>query len=178
MATAQQITVHGKPLTLVGKLPQPGDRLPEFELTGPGHKPVKTGAFDGKVRIIATVPCLSTSVCDAMTRKFNEAASKLGNDVTILTLSMDLPQTQEQWCGAAGIKGMQVLSDHKDAQFGKGMGVLIKEWRELARAVFVVDRDGVIRYVHLVNEVADEPNYKQILDEAKGLVEAKASSRM
>lgn len=170
MVTAtQQVTVHGKPLTLEGRLIQEGDRLPQFELTGPGFKSVKGSDFEGKIRVIATVPCLSTSVCDTMTRRFNEEASKLGSGVVVITVSADLPQTQENWCGAAGIKGIQVLSDHKEMQFAKATGLLIKEWREFARAVLVVDKSGVVRYVELLKEIANEPDYRKVIEQVKSV---------
>jgi thiol peroxidase len=76
---------------------------------------------------------------------------------------MDLPFAQARWCGAAGIENVQTLSDHRDTAFGTAYGVLIKELRLLARAIFVVDRDGDVRYVQLVNEVTDEPNYEEVL---------------
>ena len=34
----------------------------------------------------------------------------------------------------------------------------------LARSVFVLDREGIIQYIQLVNEVTEEPNYREILD--------------
>jgi thiol peroxidase len=121
------------------------------------------------VRIICSVPSLDTSVCDIETRRFNEEAGKLGSNVVVLTISMDLPFAQKRWCGAAGVKNVQTLSDHRDASFGKAYGVLIKEMRLLARAVFVLDKDDAIRYIQIVNEVASEPNYEAALKAAKGL---------
>jgi thiol peroxidase len=82
---------------------------------------------------------------------------------------MDLPFAQKRWCGAAGVKNVQTLSDHRDASFGKAFGVLIPELRLLARAVFVLDRDGVIRYMQIVDELTNEPDYETALDAAKGL---------
>jgi thiol peroxidase len=82
---------------------------------------------------------------------------------------MDLPFAQKRWCGAAGVKNVQTLSDHRDASFGKAYGVLIKELRLLARAVFVVDKNGTIRYIQIVNELASEPNYEAALNAVKGL---------
>ena len=105
----------------------------------------KFSSFRGKVCIISSVPSLDTTVCDTMTRKFNEQAGKLAEDMVVLTISMDLPFAQKRWCGAAGVHNLQTLSDHRDASFGKSFGVLIKELRLLAQAVFVVDKDGVIR---------------------------------
>jgi thiol peroxidase len=116
------------------------------------------------------VPSLDTSVCDTETRRFNVEAGKLGTDVAVLTVSMDLPFAQRRWCGAAGVDRVKTASDHYNAAFGQAYGVLIKELRLLARAVFVIDGDGVIRYKELVKEVTNEPSYDAALAAAKGLV--------
>jgi thiol peroxidase len=104
------------------------------------------------------------------TRRFNDEAGRLGDDVEILTISMDLPFAQKRWCGAAGVDRVQTLSDHRDAAFGQAYGVLIKGLRLLARAVFVVDKEGTIRYIELVKEIASEPDYDSVLTAVKELV--------
>jgi len=121
--------------------------------------PAKLSDFHGKVCVISVVPSLDTPVCDIQTRRFNEEAAALGDDVVVLTISMDLPFAQKRWCGAAGIENVQTLSDHRNAEFGKAFGVLIEELRLLARAVFVVDVNGIIRYKQIVEELTDEPDY-------------------
>ena len=163
------ITMKGNPLTLVGNEVIVGQPAPDFEVIANDMSSVKLSSFKGKVCIICSVPSLDTSVCDMETRRFNEEAGKLGSDVVVLTISMDLPFAQKRWCGAVGINNVQTLSDHREASFGKGYGVLIKELRLLARAVFVLDRDGIIRYIQIVNELTNEPDYEAVLDAAKGL---------
>ena len=105
-----------------------------------------------------------------MTRRFNEEAGKFGESVAVLTISMDLPFAQKRWCGAAGVTNVQSFSDHRDASFGHAFGVLIKEMRLLARAVFVVGKDGIIRHAQIVNELTNEPNYPAALDAVKKLL--------
>jgi thiol peroxidase len=161
--------MKGNPLTLVGNEVKVGQPAPDFEVIANDMSSVKLSSFKGKVCIICSVPSLDTSVCDMETRRFNEEAGKLGSDVVVLTISMDLPFAQKRWCGAAGVKNVQTLSDHREASFGKGYGVLIKELRLLARAVFVLDRDGIIRYMQIVDELTNEPDYETALDAAKGL---------
>jgi thiol peroxidase len=97
------------------------------------------------------------------TRRFNSEASRLGDAVVVLTISMDLPFAQKRWCGAAGVDQVVTLSDHRDASFGQAYGVLIKDMRLLARAVFVLDKEGTIRYLELVKEIASEPDYEAVL---------------
>jgi thiol peroxidase len=164
------ITMMGNPLTLVGDERKVGDVAPEIEVLDNDLSPVKLSSFRGKVCVISSVPSLDTPVCDMETRRFNEAAGELGDDVVILTVSMDLPFAQKRWCGAAGVEKVITLSDHREAVFGEAYGVLIKELRLLARAVFVVDREGTIQYVQLVKEVTEEPDYDAVLDAVNKLL--------
>jgi thioredoxin-dependent peroxiredoxin len=161
------VTMKGNPLVLLGDEVKAGDAAPDFEVVDNGLASVKFASFRGKVCILSAVPSLDTPVCDMETRRFNSEATRLGDDVTVLTISMDLPFAQARWCGAAGVSKVVTLSDHRDAAFGLAYGVLIKGLRLLARAVFVVDRAGVVRHVELVKEVASEPNYDTILDAVK-----------
>ncbi|MHC4214892.1 MAG: thiol peroxidase [Planctomycetota bacterium] len=164
------VTVKGDPLTLLGPELNVGDQAPDFEVLDADLSAAELSAYSGKVCIISSVPSLDTPVCDIMTRRFNEAAGALGDDIVILTISMDLPFAQKRWCGAAGVERVQALSDHRDAAFGQAFGLLIKELRLLARAVFVVDKQGVIGYKEIVGELTEEPNYDAALEAAKKLL--------
>jgi thioredoxin-dependent peroxiredoxin len=163
------ITMKGNPLTLIGRLPEIGKAAPDFEVLDNNLTPVKLSSFKGKICVIASVPSLDTPVCDIETRRFNTEAAKLSADVVILTISMDLPFAQKRWCGAAGIDKVITLSDHRNAEFGAAFGTLIKELRLLARAVFVIDKQGIVRLVQLVKEVAQEPDYEAVLAAVKQL---------
>ncbi len=163
------VTMKGNPLTLVGNEVKVDKPSPDFEVIANDMSPMKLSSFKGKVCIICSVPSLDTSVCDIETRRFNEEAGKLGSNIVVLTISMDLPFAQKRWCGTAGANNVQTLSDHREASFGKAFGVLIRELRLLARAVFVVDRDGIIRYMQIVDELTSEPDYEAALDVVKGL---------
>jgi thiol peroxidase len=160
----------GQPLALAGREPQIGQPAPEFEVVDSDLAPVRLSDLRGKVCLLLSVTSLDTSVCDTEIRKFNEEATALGPDVVVLTVSMDLPFGQSRWCGAAGVDKVATLSDHRDAAFGEAFGMLIKELRLLARAVFVVDQDGVIQYIQLVKEVTQEPDYDAVLAAVKQLV--------
>ena len=123
----------------------------------------------GKVRLISVVPSLDTGVCDAQTRRFNEAAAELGDNVVILTVSVDLPIAQKRWCGANGIEAVQTISDHRDVSFGDAYGVHIQELRLLARSIFVVDPEGKVTYVEYVPESTNHPNYEAAIEAVKAL---------
>jgi thiol peroxidase len=164
-----EITMKGNPLTLLGEEIKVGDKAPDAEVLDNDLNRVQLASFRGKVCVISSVPSLDTPVCDTETRRFNDEASKLGPDVVILTISMDLPFAQKRWCGAAGVEQVQTLSDHRDASFAIAYGVLIKELRLLAREVFVVDPQGVVQYVQLIKEVTQEPDYEPILEAVRKL---------
>ena len=164
------VTMRGNPLTLVGNELNVGEPAPDVEVLDNDLNPVKISNYQGKVCIVSTVPSLDTPVCDMETRRFNQEAADLGPDVAILTISTDLPFAQKRWCGAAGVDSVVTLSDHRDAAFGKTYGVLIKELRLLARAVFVIDKEGIIRYCQLVSEIAEEPDYDAVISAVKELV--------
>jgi thiol peroxidase len=163
------VALNGKAMTLIGKQLKEGDSAPDFEVLDSDLLPVRLSSFKGKVCVISAVPSLDTSVCDVETRRFNEEAGQLSPDVQILTISMDLPFAQKRWCGAAGVDKVITLSDHREAEFGTKYGVLIKELRLLTRALFVVDREGIIRYIQIIKEISQEPDYDTVLDVVKNI---------
>jgi thiol peroxidase len=146
-----------------------GEKAPDFTVLDNDLSPVQFSSYRGKICVLSSVPSLDTPVCDLETRRFNEEANRLGPDILILTISMDLPFAQKRWCAAAGVNKVQTLSDHRDASFGTSYGVLIKELRLLARAVFLVDRQGTIQYIQFVKELSKEPDYEALLSALKKL---------
>ncbi|RME28332.1 MAG: thiol peroxidase [Deltaproteobacteria bacterium] len=163
----QSVTLNGRELELSGKPPEIGSAMPDFEALDNDLNPRRLSDYRGKIVVISSVPSLDTPVCDMQTRRFNKEASELGQDVVVLTLSMDLPFAQKRWCAAAGVDRVITLSDHRDADFGKKSGLLIPAIRLLARAVLVLDREGIVRYVQLVPEVSSEPEYEPVLTAVK-----------
>ena len=164
-----QTTFKQKAVTLIGNEVKVGDKAPNFTVLANDLSPVTLADSEGKIRLFSVVPSLDTGVCDAQTRRFNEAAAELGENVAIYTVSMDLPFAQKRWCGAAGIEAVQTVSDHKAASFGEAFGVLIEELRLLTRSVFVVDAEGTVTYVEYVPEATDHPNYDAAIEAVKAL---------
>ncbi|WP_274307724.1 thiol peroxidase [Solibacillus daqui] len=164
-----QVTFINKPVTLIGNEIKVGDQAPDFTVLANDLSPVTLKDSEGKVRLFSVVPSLDTGVCDQQTRKFNEAAAELGDNVIIYTVSMDLPFAQRRWCGAAGIDKVVTVSDHRDASFGEAYGVHMKELRLLARSIFVVDENGKVAYVEYVSEGTTHPNYEAALEAVKEL---------
>jgi len=162
------IKFQGKDVSIQGKDLQIGDIAPEFLATNQDWEEIailKNTA--GKVRIIAAVPSLDTEVCDRETRRFNLEASQLSTDIVIIIISTDLPFAQKRWCGAVGIDQVMVVSDHKNVEFGEKYACLLREPRILRRAVFVIDKAGIIRFVQYLPELGMEPDYKAVLTAAK-----------
>ena len=166
MERAAATTLRGNPYTLIGPELKAGDAAPDFHMVDNGLKPVSLKDTGSQVRIISVIPSLDTPVCDAQTKRFNEEAGKLPN-VSIITVSMDLPFAQKRWCGAFGVDNVKMLSDHVDGSFGSSYGTLIKELRIESRAIFVVDKNNTIKHAEYVKEVADFPNYESALAAAR-----------
>lgn len=164
------ITFKGNPFTLLGPELKVGDKAPDFVVVDNGLAPVSLASSTGRIRIISSVPSLDTPVCDTETRRFNQEAATLPGDVVVLTVSLDLPFAQKRWCGAAGIDKVTTLSDYRERSFGQNYGVLIKELLLLTRAIFVIDAQGVIRYIQIVPEVTSEPDYAAVIAAARALL--------
>jgi thiol peroxidase len=162
------IQVGGMDATIIGDDIQVGQTAPDFSLHALDWSVVR-GLADtkGKVRIIAAVPSLDTDTCARETRRFNQEAASLDEDIVIEVISTDLPYAQKRWCGATGVDQLMVLSDHQDAEFGEKYACLIKERRTLRRAVFVVDRQDKVTYVAYMPTLGVEPNYEEVLDAAR-----------
>ena len=164
------VTLRGNPLSLGGSEVSVGQTAPDFTVVNNDLQPVKLSEAQGKVVILSAVPSVDTPVCDTETRRFNEEATKLGEGIEIWTLSMDLPFAQKRWCGAAGVEQVKTLSDFRDRAFAEGYGVLITDGPLAgitARAVFVVGKDGTLKHVEYVSEIANEPDYDAALNAAK-----------
>ena len=152
----QETQMGGNIITLIGEKPEVGEEAPDFIALDNDLMPKNLNDFTGKMKLISVVPSLDTKVCDMQTRKFNEEAANFGDDVIVLTISMDLPFAQKRWCGNAGVDQVITLSDHRYASFGENYGMLIKELRLLNRGIFIIDKNDVIRYIEVVEETQED----------------------
>lgn len=160
------VTFQHSPVTLLGSEVKVGDTAPNFTVLSNDLKEVTLDDYNGKVKLISVVPSIDTGVCSEQTKRFNQEADEVAN-AHVLTISMDLPFAQTRWCAANGIKNLDILSDHRDGDFGEKYGVLIQELRLLARAIFVVDSSNTVTYVQYVNEVSNHPDYEKAIEAAK-----------
>jgi thioredoxin-dependent peroxiredoxin len=169
------ITMKRNPLTLMGADVKVGDKAPDFTVLNGELLDVKLSDFSGKTKVISVTPSLDTPVCDLQARRFNHEAASLPPDVVVLNISMDLPFAISRFCTVAEIDRVKALSDHRDASFGTAYGVLIKELRLLARSIFIIDKNNVVRYKEIVPEQSSHPDYDKALEalgEISGMAKA------
>ncbi len=159
-------------LTLAGDEVTVGMPAPDCELLNQDLQKVKLSSFFKKQIVIAVaLPSLDTPVCQIEAQRFSNEASLFYPQVQLLIISMDLPFAQRRWCGSEGLAKLKTLSDHLGAEFGQAYGILIKELRLLARAVFIIDGHGIIQYVQLVKELSKEPDYEEVLQALKKVLD-------
>ncbi|MFO8023019.1 MAG: thiol peroxidase [Perlabentimonas sp.] len=166
----RKITFGGNPVTLKGKEVKVGDKAQDFTVINDSLQNVSLSDFEDKVKLISIFPSIDTSVCSMQTRKFNEEAAKFGDNVAFIALSADLPFALKRFCGAEGIDNLTPLSDHKNMDFGEKYGFMIDELRLLARGVVIIDSNNEIKYVEIVPEIGNEPNYEMAINKLKEIV--------
>jgi thioredoxin-dependent peroxiredoxin len=166
----RQTLFKGNPLTLMGEAVSPGQQAPEFKALANDLTEKSLSDFKGKIKLIASVPSIDTPVCDLQIKRFNEEATGMSKDIIVLFVSMDLPFAQKRFCQSFDIKKVKTLSDHKDASFAMAYGVFIKQLRLLSRAIFIIDKADIVRYVEYVGEMTSQPDYASAIAELKKLV--------
>ncbi|MGB7341745.1 MAG: thiol peroxidase [Phototrophicaceae bacterium] len=160
MATRTGMMVGPNEHPVQGAMLEVGQQAPAFTLMTPRNQPRRLSDFDGKVKLLSVIPSIDTGVCSAQTRRFNEEAAKLSDNVVVLTISSDLPFALGRYCGNEGIENTETLSTHKDMAFADDYGVHDTEWRVCQRALFVLDQDNVIQYAQYVPAIGDEVDFE------------------
>lgn len=166
--SVRSVNMRDRDWAVLGPELKPGDKAPEVVLSD-NSGALTAGTFRlladtaGKTRVVSVVPSINTGVCDAQTRRMNQAAAEAGDNVVVLTVSADLPMAQATWCGAAGVDKVKMVSDHKDMAFGNAYGTHVEELRLDARAMFVIDASDVVRYVEYVPAIGQHPDYDAAL---------------
>jgi thiol peroxidase len=158
-----KVTFKGNPLTLSGNGTEVGSLAPGFKVLKQDLSETGPADFKGKVKILTSFPSLDTPVCDLQVKEFNKRAVNFSPDVAVIGISMDLPFAQKRFCQENDITNVAIVSDHKDASFGMNYGLLIKELRLLARAIIIVDKKDIVRYIQVVGELTNPPDYEAAL---------------
>jgi thiol peroxidase len=168
--SGQTVMLKGSPLPLQGSPVKLGEPLPAAMVTGGDLSSVNLAQASGKVRIISVVPSLDTPVCEAQTHELSEKDRRLADQVEMITVSMDLPFAQQRFAREAKISNVKFYSDYRSADFGNNNGLLIEPLKLLARAVIVVDKQGIVRYLQVVPEVTQLPDMAAAMSVAKSLL--------
>ena len=164
------VTFKGNPVTLVGEEVKPGDKAPDFTALKTDLSELKLSDYKGRVVILTSFPSVDTSVCALQAKRFNEEAGKLKDDVSVITISVDLPFALGRFCAAEGIENEVTVSDHRDLDFGYKYGFVVKELRLLERGIVVIDKEGIIRHVEYCKEIAEHPDYDKALEVTRSLI--------
>lgn len=171
---SSRITFKGNPLTLVGRVLKKQSFTPDFRVVNGDLKEVCLSDFKGKIKLITSFPSLDTPVCDLQVKEFNKRATDFSLDTVVLGISKDLPFAQKRFCQTNDIKNVIVLSDYKFSSFGINYGLLIKELNLLARASLIVDKDDILRYIQIVEELTSPPDYADVLKNLEEIVKSPA----
>lgn len=161
-----EVLFQGQETNLYGQIVETGAEAPSFNLTGADLSEIKLSDYAGKKLVLNVFPSLDTPVCAASVRRFNAEAAALP-DTNVLCVSMDLPFAMGRFCTANGIENVKVASAFRSPEFGEEYGLLIESGPLrglLTRCVIVIDEKGIVRYVDLVGEITDEPDYSAVLD--------------
>lgn len=159
----RKVNFKANPLTLVGRDLGQDKLAPDFKVSSGDLKDVTLADFEGKTKVITTFPSLDTPVCDLQVKEFNKKAAGLSSDVVVLGISKDLVFAQKRFCDANNIKNVVVLSDYKYSSFGINYGLLIKELNLLARAGLILDKNNVLRYIQVAEELTNQLDYEDVL---------------
>jgi len=160
-----KITLKGNPFETIGNLPKPGDKAPNFTLTAGDLSQKTLEDYAGKKVILNIFPSVDTPTCATSVRSFNEQAAAMEN-TKVVCISKDLPFAQGRFCGAEGIKNVEMLSDFVSGDFGKDYELTITNGPLNAlhsRCIVVIDEKGIVKHAEQVTEIADEPNYEAAL---------------
>lgn len=161
---AETLTFKGKLLTLAGRRLKTGMAAPDFRVVSAGLTQVSLADLSGAVKIISSFPSLDTPVCDAQVKEFNKRAAGLSGEVAIYGVSKDLPFAQTRFCDSFDIKNVKIFSDYKYSSYGINYGLLIKELSLLARSVIILDKNNIVRYLQIVPELTNAPDYEDVLN--------------
>lgn len=165
------ITMGGRPVTLVGKPIQVGDKAPDFSAVNLDMSPFSfSGHAPDRIRIISVAPSIDTRVCALQNIRFNEEAAEMKEHAEVVMVTVDLPFAQKRYCAAETIENLTVVSDYRQREFGQRYGFLIDELMLLARGVIVIDRENTVRYVEYVSEIGNEPDYDGALATVRNLI--------
>jgi len=167
--TQNLVKANGKFVTLLGTQVLVDEQAPNFKVVDKNFSPVQLSDFKDQTVFISVVPSLDTGVCSIQTKRFNEEAAKLPKNITLITISNDLPFAQKRFCKVENVDQIKVLSDSVWRNFGESYGLIIKDMGLLTRAIFIIDNQGKVKYKELVANISQHPDYESALKAVKDI---------
>jgi len=167
--TQNLVKANDKYVTLLGTQVAIGEQAPNFKVVDKNFVPVQLSDFKDQTILISVVPSLDTGVCSIQTKRFNEEAAKLPSNITILTISNDLPFAQKRFCKVENVDQIKVLSDSVWRNFGESYGLIIKDMGLLTRAIFIIDSQRKVKYKELVANISQHPDYTSAINTVKDI---------
>jgi thiol peroxidase len=165
------VTLNGRPMTLVGEEIKVGQKAVNCTFIDKDLKQDSLANYFGNTLVVMSVPSLDTPVCSLEAQRFNQELAKLKDqNIKAILISMDLPFAQKRWCSSEKDVVLSLFSDYKFHEFGNRYGVYVNELGLLARAIFIIDPSGIVRYIQIVNEISQEPKYEEVLDQIKSVI--------
>ena len=168
--TIDKVTLKGNPVRLEGATINVGDIAPDFTVVRPPFGAATLSELKGKVVFLSVTPSLDTGVCDAQLRHINKAASDLSDSIAVWNLSNDGPFAVSRFCAAAGIERVEALTDFKDREFGHKYGMYMADLGLLARSLWIIDAEGVVRYKQVVPEMTSAPDFDAAMAALQSIV--------
>jgi thiol peroxidase len=170
VAPGTQVARQGEKLALTGTGIEVGQRLPATSLIDAATmKPVNLSDNRGSVLFLSIVPSIDTKVCEEQTHYLGEQGDKLPATIKRITVSRDTPFAQARFGKEAKLTDIQYLSDYKEGAFGRSIGLLIDSSRLLARAVILVDKQGIVQYIQVVPDTTHLPDLEKAFAKATAL---------
>jgi len=142
-----------------------GSKAPDFTLTSQDRQPVTLSGLRGKPVVLAFFPAAFSSVCQKEMCTFRDSMARLGKaDAQVYGISVDTFFTLKAWQDQQQLN-FPLLSDF-NKEVIRDYGVFNEDMIGLKgiakRAVFVIDKDGVVRHSEVLEDARNEPNYDKV----------------
>jgi thioredoxin-dependent peroxiredoxin len=139
-----------------------GDEAPDFELPGTGGRSCKLSDLRGKNVVLAFYPGDATRVCTAQFCSYRDNGDRLDQlDAEVLGISPQSVDSHERWTQEQSLN-VPLLAD-EDLAVSRRYGVTawlgplarfteledVPGGRYVMRSIFVVDREGIVRFRHV-----------------------------
>jgi peroxiredoxin len=149
-----------------------GSKAPDFTLVNEDRQPVTLSQQKGKPVVLAFYPAAFSGVCQKELCTFRDSMSRLNQaKALVYGISVDTFFTQKAFHDQQHLT-FSLLSDFNKTAI-RDYGVFNEDMIGLKgiakRAVFVIDKDGVVRHREVLEDARNEPNYDAVFKTLEGL---------